>query len=96
MSFQRMIDLRQALREMRKTTPSGEPIPFSLGWFEAGSPPDYSNQGKFREEFGLILCGQLDDMAGKFIDVRTTHGKHHDTRIILTHIKYFNEMEVFL
>jgi hypothetical protein len=91
-----MIDLRAALREMRKVTPSGDPIPFSLGWFEAGSPPHFENAGKFREEFDLILCGQLDDMKGRYIDVRYSSGGHHDTRILLTHIKYFNEMEVFI
>lgn len=86
-----MIDYRTALTEMRRVTPSGAPIPFSLKWFESGI-----NEGRFREEHNLVLCGQKLDMKGRYIDVRYDGGGHHDTRILLTHMYEFNDQRIHL
>ena len=87
----RTIDYRTALSEMRKATPSGDPIPFSLKWFESGE-----NQGRFREEHNMVMCGQKLDMKGRYIDVRYAEGAHHDTRILITYLYEFNDQRIHL
>lgn len=92
MSFEkRLVDYRDALATMRKVTPSGEPVPFSLSWFEG-----VENEGKFRSEHNLVLCGQKRDMRTKYVDVRYKDGAHHDTRILITHLYAINEQHIHL
>jgi hypothetical protein len=88
---QRKIYYLTALDDMRKRTPQGDLIPFSLGWFECGV-----NEGKYREEHGLTICGRLNDQLKRtHIDVRFD-GDHHDTKIRIRNIYMFNGMQVHL
>lgn len=91
MVLKNSIDYRDALSEMRKVTPNGDPIPFSLAWFEVGSPPKRLNEGKYREEHNLILCGQKDNMKGKYIDVSYKDSDYHATRIMIQNMYKFND-----
>lgn len=84
-----MIDYRSMLERMRTNDVHGNRVPFDLVWVQL--------DGTWREEHGVILCGQTDEMFRTLaIDIRYPHGSHHDTRVYVYNIVRFNGMRMYL